>query len=74
MLGWTRPKLADKAGIGVDTLLRIENGQSDPRASTLDSIQGALEAAGIEFVGNDTVRLLEKKPPAKPARTRSGEG
>lgn len=64
MLGMTRGDLAAKVGMSVTGLANIETGLSDPKASTLEAIQDALEAAGVEFIPEDTkgagVRL--KKP------------
>lgn len=64
MLEMTRAELASKVGLSVTGLGNIETGLSDPRASTLEAIQDALEVAGIEFIPEDIkgsgVRL--KKP------------
>jgi DNA-binding XRE family transcriptional regulator len=49
-------ELAKMAGISKTNLNHIENG-SDPRRSTLLAIQTALEAAGIEFLEDDGIRL-----------------
>ena len=45
--------LATRAGLGVQTIKRIEQSDGVPatRAITLMGIRAALEAAGIEFVG-----------------------
>ena len=48
MLGLTQAELAKRAKISVTGLNNIESGQSDPRASTLEAIQSALELAGAE--------------------------
>jgi DNA-binding XRE family transcriptional regulator len=50
MLGMTQTELAKLAGLSKTGLLNIENGASDPKASTLTAIQTALERAGIEFL------------------------
>ena len=39
---WAQPVLAKKAAIGQNTLSRIENGHTDPKASTLRRICEAL--------------------------------
>lgn len=46
--------LAALAGIGVQTVVRLESVDGVPggRASTLNTVQKALEAAGIEFIGS----------------------
>lgn len=45
--------LSDRTGISVRTLKRIEASDGVPNSSaqTIQSLQGALEAAGIEFIG-----------------------
>ena len=54
MLGMTRAELAAKVGLSPTGLAKIETGQSDPKASSLDAIQKALETAGIEFIPEDS--------------------
>lgn len=49
----TRAELAKKVGLSVTGLANIETGQSDPKASSLDAIQKALEAAGVVFIHED---------------------
>lgn len=53
MLRWTAAELAEASGVGVATIRRLEltDGIPSSNARTLDSLQKALEAAGIEFVG-----------------------
>jgi transcriptional regulator with XRE-family HTH domain len=59
-LGWGVRKLAEKAGVTANTVTRIENG-ADAKQSTLDALQRALEAAGVEFIdgGQPGVRMKE---------------
>src|SRR3954447_21705769 len=52
MLDLTQKELAERAGLSATALVNIETGTSDPKASTLASIQEALEAAGAEFIPN----------------------
>jgi transcriptional regulator with XRE-family HTH domain len=41
--GFTQGELADKAGVGINTVLRIETGEiTEPRVSTLRKLAGAL--------------------------------
>ncbi|WP_234842191.1 helix-turn-helix domain-containing protein [Sinorhizobium meliloti] len=49
MLNLTQAQLATSAGISTTGLNNIERGAADPKASTLRSIQAALEEAGIVF-------------------------
>ena len=66
-VGWGVRELAKKAGITANTVTRIENG-ADAKQSTMDRLQHALEAAGIEFIlengGGPGVRL-RKRPQKK---------
>lgn len=50
LLGWSQQELADKAIVSLNALTRLERGNVDPRVSTLQAIQTALEKAGIEFL------------------------
>jgi transcriptional regulator with XRE-family HTH domain len=60
LLDWSRDTLAGKVGISVNALLRIETGKSDPKTSTMDGIRAALEAAGVDFIGEAGVTLRAK--------------
>ena len=65
LLGISQPELAERAGVGVATIRRIEAAEDriTGNARTLDRIQTALEDAGIQFVnagdglGGEGVRL-----------------
>jgi transcriptional regulator with XRE-family HTH domain len=59
-VGWGVRELAKKAGVTANTVTRIENG-ADAKQSTMDKLQSALEAAGIEFTDGDQpgVRLTK---------------
>jgi transcriptional regulator with XRE-family HTH domain len=59
-IGWGVRELAEKAGVTANTVTRIENG-ADAKQSTIDALQHALEAAGIEFTNGDQpgVRLTK---------------
>ena len=59
-VGWGVRELAKKAGVTVNTVTRIEN-RADARQSTLNRLQRALEAAGVEFTNGDQpgVRLTK---------------
>jgi len=61
--GWGVRDLAKKAGVTANTVTRIENG-ADAKQSTMDRLQHALEAAGIEFIqengGGPGVRLRKR--------------
>jgi transcriptional regulator with XRE-family HTH domain len=51
-VGWGVRELAEKAGVTANTVTRIENG-ADAKQSTMDALQRALEAAGIEFTNGE---------------------
>ena len=53
LLGWSQQDLAKHAGVGVVTVHQLEAAISQPRRATLDVIQRALEAAGVEFTNGD---------------------
>jgi transcriptional regulator with XRE-family HTH domain len=59
-VGWGVRELAKKAGVTANTVTRIENG-ADAKQSTMDRLQDALEAAGVEFTNSDQpgVRLTK---------------
>ncbi len=72
-VGWGVRELAEKAGVTANTVTRIENG-ADAKQSTMDRLQRALEAAGVEFTNSDQpgVRLTKAAAPrsAEPASAR----
>ena len=63
-VGWGVRELAEKAGITANTVTRIENG-ADAKQSTIERLQRALEAAGVEFInengGGPGVRLRKRQ-------------
>ena len=66
ILGWSQDQLAQRAGIGLATLRRIEQGEGLVKGnfSTILKIQKAFEQAGISFTednaGEIGVRLKKK--------------
>ena len=52
-LRWTAAQLAERSGISLPTVQRLEQHEGIPpsHTSTLVSIKATLEAAGIEFIG-----------------------
>jgi transcriptional regulator with XRE-family HTH domain len=44
--------MREKAGVTANTVTRIENG-TDAKQSTMDALQRALEAAGVEFTNGE---------------------
>lgn len=62
-LGWSTIELAEKAGIGSNTVNRFEAGQ-DARVSSVEKMKAALESAGVQFIpengGGAGVRLAKR--------------
>jgi transcriptional regulator with XRE-family HTH domain len=61
MLRWEQEQLAGAAGVAIGTIKRIEAMDGTIRAhlETVQKIQRALEAAGVEFRPDSSVRLRE---------------
>ena len=53
LLGWSQQDLAKHAGVGVVTVHQLEAAISQPRRATLDVVQRAFKAAGVEFTNGD---------------------
>jgi Helix-turn-helix len=54
ILNWTKPKLAEAAGLGLSTVVDFERGHRIVSAEAVQAIRRALESAGVEFTdGND---------------------
>jgi transcriptional regulator with XRE-family HTH domain len=51
-LDWTVADLADKAQVGISTVVRFEKGRGKPIAATIAAMQRCLEAAGVRFIPN----------------------
>jgi hypothetical protein len=54
LLRWSSQQLSEASGIGTATIKRMEVMEGVPSGNvrTLSAIQGALEKAGVEFVGS----------------------
>ena len=54
LLDWTRAQLAEKSGVGISALMRLEsaNGVPGGHVKTLEAVRSAIEKAGIEFIGS----------------------
>jgi transcriptional regulator with XRE-family HTH domain len=57
LLGWSQADLAKKAGLSVSTVRNFEKGRSDPYGRNLHAIEGALSAAGVEFLDPGSASL-----------------
>jgi transcriptional regulator with XRE-family HTH domain len=62
LLNWSRDQLVSASGVPKRTLVRLEDDQGVPRASTLHAIRTALEAAGVEFTNGDAPGVRLRKP------------
>ncbi len=75
MLRIEQRDLADRSGVSLETIKRIERtpGPVSAYASTVDAIRRALEGAGIEFLdengGGDGVRRRLGAPAASPSKS-----
>ena len=56
-LGWNIGQLAANANVGAATVARFETSKGEIIPATLAAIQRALEAAGIEFLPDNGVRM-----------------
>jgi transcriptional regulator with XRE-family HTH domain len=65
-VGWGVRELAERAGVTANTVTRIENG-ADAKQSTMNKLQGALEAAGVEFTNGDQPGVRLTKAVAGPS-------
>ena len=54
LLGITAANLAELAGVGFTTIIRMESSDGIPsgQVKTLNAVQIALESAGVEFIGS----------------------
>lgn len=70
LLGWSQRDMAQAAGVSLPTIWRLEAADGDlgGRQSTIEAIQHALEAAGVDFIaengGGPGVRLAHAAPSA----------
>lgn len=57
-VNWSVQHLAEVSGVAVSTIKRYELVDTTPpsRKGHLETLQGVLEAAGIEFTGNSDAR------------------
>lgn len=49
-LQWTVKDLAEKAQVGISTVVRFEAGRGKPIVATTAAMERTLEAAGVRFV------------------------
>jgi transcriptional regulator with XRE-family HTH domain len=69
LLDWNQGELAEAAKVARQTVVDFERGARTPHRNNLEAIQGALEAAGVEFIedgfasgsGGPGLRLAKRK-------------
>ena len=66
LIGMDQAELAKRAGLNVNTVRNMESAAAGPiagRAANIQTVQAALEAAGVQFLNGDEpgVRLKAKK-------------
>lgn len=65
LVGWSKKQLAEAADISFSTIHRFEDRGALPNSRLLVDIQQALEAAGVEFIaensGGPGVRLRNRQ-------------
>lgn len=59
LLRWSADDLAKQSKLGVATIRRAESGDGQPSITdaNCDGLRRALEAAGVEFIPGDGVRM-----------------
>ena len=66
-IGWSQDQLSDAAKVAKKTIADFEGGNRTPYGRTLDAVQAALEAAGMQFIaengGGAGVRLAKPGQP-----------
>lgn len=63
LLSWGQRELAEASGLSLPTIKRVEAARGAIRSTpaTIDTIQKALEAVGIEFIQNGVVGVTRKR-------------
>lgn len=71
MVRWEQKDLADKSGVSVATIKRIESrpGPIEANRTTLNALRAALEAAGVIFVAENG-----EGPGVRLRKSAAGEG
>ena len=51
-LSWSQQELADKSGVSMPTVARLETSSGNPKLETVSRLIGAIEKAGVKFEWN----------------------
>jgi transcriptional regulator with XRE-family HTH domain len=62
LLDWSQTELGSRANLSESTVRDFEKGRRVPTANNLAAIQGALEAAGVEFTNGDQPGVRLRSP------------
>ena len=68
LVAWSRERLAEASGVSVIAIKTFENGNSDPRMSTMTALRSALLKAGVIFTDATDERgpgVAFRKPTAR---------
>ena len=66
LVGWSQPELAERSGVGIATIRRMEGARGLPKttAKNVWKVQQAIEDAGVLFIdengGGPGVRLKDR--------------
>jgi len=69
-LGWSQRELAEQAGIGKETVWKIENNQTRPSTRTLEKLAKALRIEVSEFYKYEAASFAERAYETDPLVTR----
>lgn len=61
LLGWDQKDVAERVGLTIAAISKIEKGENKGKSSTLDAIQSAFEMAGITFTKNGGVEPAQNR-------------
>ena len=51
-LSWSQQELADKSGVSMPTVARLETSSGSPKLETVSRLIGAIEKAGVKYEWN----------------------
>ena len=71
LLNWSQGHLAEAAGVGLQTIVRWEQGIAEPRRETVEKVREAIEERGVEFTNGGQPGVRFK---AKPGTAAEREG